>query len=304
MRLVAISGGTGSAKLVRGLAAVVPQMTVVANPGDNLWMHGLYVCPDIDIVTYTLAGIADRSKGWGIDHDSFYTLGQLEAMGEPAWFRLGDRDLAISIVRTELLRRGHSLTSVTSEVCNRLGVVQKVLPATDEPLETHILTDEGEMHLQDFWVKNAGRPKVMGIRYEGAPRARPSTQVVEALKRAEVVVICPGNPVTSIGPILSLRGMKKLLTGIDSTVLAVSPMVGTAPVSGPAGVFLKAVGARPDSVGVAGLYKGLVDRFFIHPADSSMKGEIERMGMTAVATDTIMGDESSEVRLARELASI
>lgn len=303
MKVAALAGGTGSAKLLRGLARVTAKLTVVANPGDNFWVHGLYVCPDIDIATYTLAGIADRARGWGIEHDTFKTLAQIAALGKPTWFRLGDRDLATHIVRTEMLRRGIPLTEVSQRLCRLLGVEQAILPATDDYLETHVLTPEGEMHLQEFWVERGARLAVRGVKYQGARSARPTAAVMRALEEADMVVFCPGNPVTSIGPMLALKGMKRKLSGLGAPVVAVSPMIGESPFSGPAGIFLRAVGARPDSIGVATLYSGLLDDLFIHSSDTLMKGRIERLGMKAHPTETAMKDKAAEVRLARELLS-
>ncbi len=301
MRVVALAGGTGSAKLVRGLAKVSPGLTVIGNPGDNVWMHGLYVCPDTDTATYALSGIVDRGRGWGLAEDSFATLAQLEALGEPSWFRLGDKDLATHIFRTERLRVGWTLTEVSLELCKRLGLKERVIPATDDHLETRIKTDEGEMNLQEFWVQRRAEPKVRGVLYQGAKRAHPTKQVAEAMRQADLVVICPGNPVTSIGPILAVGGMKQLLRKTRATVVAVSPMVGRAPFSGPAGMFMTALGARPDSVGVAGLYAGVVERLFIHSRDSQLRQEIEDLGLKVVPTNTLMEDEAAEVRLASEL---
>lgn len=304
MRVVALAGGTGSAKLVRGLSKVAPRLTAVANPGDNVWMHGLYVCPDLDIVTYTLAGMADSAKGWGIENDSFETLGQLAVLGQPVWFKLGDRDLATHILRTEMMRKGASLTEVTRRLCELLSVKQNVLPATDEHVETHILTAEGEMHLQEFWVRRRAKPVVKGVRYVGARAARPTRQVAQALHDADLVVFCPANPVTSIGPILAISGMKRLLANSRARVVAVSPMIGDSPFSGPAGVLLKAVGTSPDSVGVASLYAGLLDDFLIHRNDSAKRSEIERFGMKVHLSDTVMSDPGAEARLAKELIAI
>jgi LPPG:FO 2-phospho-L-lactate transferase len=301
LRIVALAGGTGSAKLLRGLAKVADALDVVANPGDNIWLHGLFICPDLDIAAYTLAGIADKTKGWGIAHDTFGALDQLAAYGEPTWFRLGDMDLATHILRTQMVRDGATLTDVSLRLCKLLGVRQRVLPASDDRLETHVVTDRGEMHLQEFWVKHGGRLPVRSIRYEGASRARPTPQVVKALSRADRIVLCPANPVTSIGPMLAMSGIRTLLARARAPVVAVSPMIGEAPFSGPAGIFLRAQGVRPDSLGVATLYRGVVDRLLIHRRDARLVPEIRKLGVEARVADTKMRNEEDEVRLAREL---
>jgi LPPG:FO 2-phospho-L-lactate transferase len=304
VRVVALAGGTGSAKLVRGLAKIAPGLTVVANPGDNVWMHGLYVCPDLDTMTYTLAGIADKEHGWGIEHDSFGTLAQLGLLGRPTWFKLGDRDLATHLVRTQMLSQGATLTEVTRHLCAKLGVKQTILPASDEQVETRIVTPTGEMNLQEFWVQRKAKVAVRGVRYSGSRKARPTPSVVEAVQHASTIVFCPANPVTSIGPILAISGMKKLLAGSKARRLAVSPMLGDAPFSGPARELLVSVGVRPDSTGVAKLYSKLVDDFFVHQSDEGMKGEIERLGMACHPSNTMMEDAADEVRLARELLGL
>ena len=301
MNVVALAGGTGSAKLLRGLAKVVPRLKVIANPGDNVWMHGLFVCPDLDIAVYSLAGIADRAKGWGVEDDTFGVLGQLSRLGQPAWFRLGDRDLATHILRTEMLRRGASLTQVTIRLCRLLGVKQSVLPATDGRIETHVLTPEGEMHFQEFWVKHRARPKVRKVLYRGARACHPTEQVERALEEADLVIFCPANPVTSIGPILAVSRMRRLLTSSHARLVGVSPMAGSSPFSGPAGIFLSAAGARPDSLGVANLYAGLLDEFVIHQKDAALKKEIEALRMKVRLSDTSMPSTVAEVRLAKEL---
>jgi len=239
MKVVALTGGTGSAKLLRGLAHLTKDLVVVANVGDNYWFQGLYVCPDIDIAVYTLAGIADVSKGWGIQGDTFNALDQLAKLGGETWFRMGDKDLATATIRTTMLSSGKTLTEVTSFIQKALGARVPVLPATDSPVETLMDTRAGTMHLQEFWVKNRGLPRVKRVRYRGAEQASPTSQVRRALARADKVVICPANPITSIGPIVAIKGMKTLLSDSGVRVVALSPMVGKGPYSGPAGTLMK-----------------------------------------------------------------
>jgi LPPG:FO 2-phospho-L-lactate transferase len=301
LKVVALAGGTGSAKLLRGLAALDCELTVVANVGDNAWIHGLYVCPDVDISVYTLANVADRERGWGIQGDTFAALKQLGVLGEETWFALGDRDLATHILRTRALRDGRTLTQATEEICRALGVSERVLPATDSPLETRILTPEGEMNLQEFWVKMRGRPRVNGVRYQGASTASVTEQVEEAIGEADSVIVCPANPITSIGPVLSVHGLRESLARTPARVSALSPMVGNAPFSGPAAKMMRASGAGASSLGVARLYLDFLDAMIIHRTDRRMAAGIERLGIRCHLSDTGLRSPARARRLAKEL---
>jgi LPPG:FO 2-phospho-L-lactate transferase len=303
MRVVVLAGGTGSSKLLRGLAKICGKVTVVTNVGDNFWTHGLYVCPDLDTAVYTLAGISNPKTGWGVGGDTFRTLGGLGKLGEESWFRLGDIDMATHIVRTKMLNEGKSLTQITSFLSKKLGAGQAILPATDSHVETRMVTSKGEMHLQEFWVRHKGLVPVRSVRYVGATRAAPTPEVREAVSNAEKLVVCPANPVTSIGPILAISGMKELFASSSAECVAVSPMRGNHPFSGPARKLMRAVNARPDSMGVARLYAGVVDSLLIHQADASMKTAIEKTGLRCKVADTTMKSEQDEVRLAEEVLS-
>ena len=300
MKVVALAGGTGSAKLLRGLSRLPIDLTVVANVGDNFWSYGVYVCPDVDIATYTLAGISDP-RGWGIAGDTFEALGVLGRLGVETWFRLGDRDMAVCLRRTEIRRSGRSLTEATLEIARSLGVRPRILPVSDDRLETKIATPAGELHLQEFWVRDRGRPRVIGVRYDGRSRARPTPEVVEALASADRVILCPANPVTSIGPMLAVRGVRRLLRGTNARIVSLSPMEGAAPFSGPAGKFMKAAGLTPNSYGVAKMYSDFVDCILISRADAALAGRIESLGMEYVMTGTRMEGPRDELRLARRV---
>jgi LPPG:FO 2-phospho-L-lactate transferase len=299
MKVVALAGGTGSAKLLRGLKEEIGEFTVVSNVGDNFWNHGLYVCPDIDIALYTLAGIADVRRGWGLDGDSFRVLSQLGALGEETWFNLGDKDIATHIFRTDQMARGKRLGDITALLCERLKVTQKVLPCTDDRLETYLATDVGFMHLQEFWVKNHGNPEVTGVEYRGSEGARAEERVLAALESADRVVFCPANPVTSILPILAVEGVRRAVTRSRARRVAVSPMIGAGPVSGPAGKLMRAIGAEPSSASVARLYKGLVDTMLIDTADSAQAAEVADAGMRAAPNSILMSNRDDERRLAK-----
>ncbi|MDG7007036.1 MAG: 2-phospho-L-lactate transferase [Nitrososphaerota archaeon] len=304
MRVVALAGGTGSAKLLRGLRSLPIDLTAVVNVGDNAWIYGVYVCPDVDIATYTLAGIVDAKRGWGIEGDTFNSLGALSRLGRDTWFRLGDLDLATCLLRTEMMREGASLTLATDRIRKALGAETPILPATDGPVETWVSTSQGKMHLQEFWVREGGKPEVNGVTYRGVRESSPTAKVRSAIRSADRVVVCPANPVTSIGPMLALPGFQELLAAAKGSVVALSPMVGRAPVSGPAGKLLESTGARPDSVGVAELYSDFADAILISGQDSSLRRPIEALGVRCALTDTMMTDRAAESRLARELLEL
>lgn len=284
--------------MLRGLKQLPVDLTVVANVGDNAWIYGVYVCPDVDIACYTLAGIADRGKGWGIEGDTFHTLEQLSRLGGEPWFRLGDRDFATCIARTDMLRRGLSLTAATDRIRTGLGVDSRVLPPCDEPVQTTIATPDGTLNLQEFWVREKGLPQVRGVSYLGAEDARLTKEVADAVRRADRVVVCPANPVTSMGPMLAVPGFRGLLAG-GPRVVALSPMRGTSPYSGPAGKLMKAAGRRADSVGVSQLYSDFAHCVVISQEDSPMKGEIEALGLECLPSDTLMRGPDDEKRLAQ-----
>jgi LPPG:FO 2-phospho-L-lactate transferase len=304
LKLTVLAGGTGSAKLLRGLKEEVGEFTIISNVGDNFWRHGLYIAPDIDIAVYTLAGIADTAKGWGLRGDTFNALGQLARMGEETWFNLGDMDLATHIFRTEQLAHGRRLGDITDTICSRLGVKQRVIPCTDDRLETYITTRTGSMHLQEFWVKNRGEPEVEGVEYRGEDGAKPDQRAVEALKSADRIVFCPANPVTSILPILAVNGIRQAIAESRARKVAVSPMIGGAPVTGPAGKMMRAIGAEADSLAVARLYKGLIDCIMIDQADAHDSDAIEKEGMEALPGPILMRSPEEERQLAREVMKV
>lgn len=301
MKLVVLAGGTGSAKLLRGLRSEAGRFTVISNVGDNFWHRGLYICPDVDIAMYTLAGVADEVKGWGINGDTFAALEQMRRLGEDAWFTLGDRDLATHIIRTELISKGERLGDVTTSLCRKFGVTQKLLPCTDDRLETYIETDLGTMHLQEFWVRNRGEPEVEGVEYRGAEGARPEKDVLAEIEGADRIVFCPANPVTSIMPILAVDEIRKAIARSRARRVAVSPVIGGSPVSGPAGKMMRAIGVEPTVPSVAKLYAGLVESLLIDPQDASLSGQVERNGMRAVPASILMRGHEDERSLARSV---
>jgi LPPG:FO 2-phospho-L-lactate transferase len=301
LKVVALAGGTGSAKLLRGLSRLGADLSVVANVGDNFWVYGMYVCPDLDISTYALAGIQDVSRGWGIRGDTFEALAQLSSLGQETWFRLGDRDMAASMLRTKMMREGSTLTEASRAIGGALGVKQEVLPVTDDSLETWVSTPAGDLHLQEFWVRERGLPTVKGVSYRGSRSARLTPQAARAVAAADRVVVCPANPVTSIGPMLAVGGLKSALVAARARVVALSPMEGGAPFSGPAGKLLRARGVEPSSVGVARLYSEFLDLILVSRHDSEMAGTIGDLGVESRCSNIRLSGRADEERLAREL---
>jgi LPPG:FO 2-phospho-L-lactate transferase len=304
LKVLLLAGGTGSSKLIRGLMPLLEDFSVIANVGDNVRMHGLYVCPDLDIAMYTLAGIIDQSKNWGVERDSYSVLEQLGRLGEQRWFTLGDRDLATHILRTELLGKGMRLTQVTKILSAKLGVRHLLLPPTDDHVETRVITATGDLHLQEFWVRDRGADEVQMIRYDGIEKARATTEVVESILDTDRIIFCPANPVTSIMPILNIPGIRQALVKTAAVRVALSPFVGDRPFSGPAGKFMSALGMESSSVALTELYKGMVDRIVIDSSDEQLKGTIEARGVRCTVAPTAMPDEAAKTAVARLLLQV
>ncbi|MDQ3977634.1 MAG: 2-phospho-L-lactate transferase [Thermoproteota archaeon] len=302
MTIAVLAGGTGSIKLVRGLAAIEKDLVVICNVGDNMWIHGLYVCPDIDTIIYGLANMLDQKRGWGIKGDSFQCLAQMRKIGAPSWFALGDKDLATHLIRTSMIKDGKSLSEITSFFRKRYFISAQLIPATDREMTTSIVTtSRGDMHLQEFWVKHKGRPTVRGIRYDNASRATANPAVIAAIKRCRAVVIAPANPVSSIGPIVALSDLRKELAQNRDKVIAISPLIGRKALSGPAVKYMRALGLESSSVGVAKHYRDFVSKFIISRKDHRMKLQIEALGMQVYETNITMKARSDEVRLGMHL---
>jgi LPPG:FO 2-phospho-L-lactate transferase len=298
-----LAGGTGSAKLVRGFAAITDDLTVISNVGDNIWLHGLYVCPDIDTILYALAGILDKHRGWGIQNDTFNFLDQLRKHGGPTWFSLGDRDLAIHVIRTYMIKQGYSLTQITETIRKKLRISARIIPSTEDQVTTTVLTNKGKMHLQEFWVKNRGRPEVRGVSFEGSATAVPNHKALAAIKKSSAVIIAPANPVSSIGPILAIQGIRQALAGKKEKVIAVSPLIGENAVSGPALKYMKALGLENSAYGVAKYFGDAVGNFVIARSDHGLAAKIRDLGMAVFETDIMMKNKQAEIRLARYLVS-
>ena len=303
MRITALAGGTGAAKLLRGLGRVIDlrDLTVIVNTGDDAEIWGLHVSPDLDTVCYTLGGVIDERKGWGLTDETFHALDQIARFGEPVWFNLGDRDLATHLHRTRLLREGRTLTQITRGIAQALGVTAAVLPMSDQPVRTRILGPDGWLAFQEYFVREKAQVEVRGVNYAGAPAARPAPGVLDALRSADAILVCPSNPITSIGPILAVPGLVAALRATDATVAAVSPIVGGDAVSGPAGRLMAAAGLPVSATGVARAYGGWLDVLVFDEQDRALAPEIRDAGALPVAAPTMMSSREAEAALARHV---
>ena len=300
---MALAGGVGGAKLALGLSRILPpeQLTVVVNTGDDETFHGLHVSPDLDTMLYTLAGISNPETGWGIAGETFHALDMLTKYGSDTWFNLGDRDMATHIRRTQLLREGATLSEVTGELCRRLGVSHPLVPMSDLPVRTFLETDLGELAMQEYFVRHRSEPAVSGVIYRGASEASPSNGFVTALNRADLVVICPSNPMLSTGPILALPGVRERLAARSEGRIrvAVSPIIGGQAVRGPAAKIMAELGHEATCMGVADLYKDICDVFLIDDQDKGLIPSIADLGMEPVVAPILMETEEDKVALAR-----
>ena len=303
MRVTALAGGTGAAKLLRGLAAVLDRsaLSVIVNTGDDAEVWGLHISPDLDSVMYALAGVLDAGRGWGRADETFRCLSAMAAYGEPTWFGLGDRDLATHLIRTRALRDRQSLATITATLCRALGVTPRVLPMSDEAVRTIIRTPDSRLGFQEYFVRDKCQADVIGVDYDGAERARPGPGVLDAIAGADVVVVCPSNPVTSIGPILAVPGIADALAATRARVIGVSPIVAGAAVSGPAGALMRAHSLPVSPVGVARAYAPWLSTLLVAREDAGCAAELASLRVTAVPTDVLMPDAVREIALARDV---
>jgi LPPG:FO 2-phospho-L-lactate transferase len=303
--LVALAGGVGAARFLRGLVDVVApeSVTVVVNTGDDDEFHGLWVSPDLDSVTYTLADAHNPQTGWGLAGETFTVMEALERYGVPTWFRLGDRDLATHLFRTQALRSGKTLSAVTAEITAAWGVRARLIPMSDDRVATRIITagpdDAIELAMQEWFVREQAALPVASVRFAGADDARPAPGVMTALERAETIIICPSNPVISIGPILAVPGIRDVLVGRRDRVVAVSPIIGGKPVKGPADRLMAPLGIDVSSLGVARAYRDFCHAIVLDITDADDAPRIEALGVRAILTDTLMRDVRVAAALAR-----
>ena len=299
--IVALAGGVGGAKLARGLARIAgADLSVIVNTGDDFDHFDLRICPDLDTITYTLAGKANPVTGWGLEGDTMNFMAQVSALAGEDWFQLGDRDLAVHVLRSQLLRRGESLTHVTRKIAAQLGVKAAVLPMSDAPVRTRVETASGLLDFQDYFVRGRCEIPITGLRFDGAARADPTEPVVHALDNARMVIFCPSNPFVSIDPILAIAGIHDRLKKTRVPRVAVSPIIGGKAVKGPAAKMMAELGYQVSSLTVAKKYRGLIDGMVIDLADADLAGEIEALGMTVKTTRTLMLDPEDSAALAVE----
>ena len=303
MRVVSLAGGVGGAKLATGLEAVLApgDLSVVVNSADDFDLWGLRICPDLDTVMYTLAGRANPETGWGIAGETFEALGMISAYGEDAWFKLGDKDLATHVLRTQRLGAGATLTSVTAGLAGALGVNSALLPMCDEPVSTAVKTPGGLLEFQEYFVRRGQRDEVLGVELRGIEEARVPDGVADVLAAADAIVFCPSNPIVSIGPILAVPEMREALLSSSAPKVAVSPIIGGKALKGPADEMMRTLGHEVSALGVARIYEELATGFVIDRSDAGEGPEIEGLGMRVLTTDAVMRDEDDRARLAREV---
>lgn len=301
--ILALAGGVGGAKLTAGLYTSLPpdQLTVVVNTADDFELYGLSISPDADTVLYTLAGLANPETGWGIAGDTFETLGMLARYGEDPWFRLGDRDFATHILRTQRLRVGDLPSRVLADFTRTLGVRARILPMSETPVATLVRTPAGELAFQDYFVARHHADEVLSVRFDGIEEAMLPAAVREAAESATAAIFCPSNPVVSIGPILAVPGMRELLRSLGVPIVAVSPIVGGKALRGPADRMLAGLGVEVSPFGVASLYRDLLAGFVLDAEDAADAGRIEALGMRTLVANTIMSGDTDRQRLAREV---
>lgn len=298
--ITVLTGGTGGAKFVDGLRQVVPaeELTIIVNTGDDLLWWGLYVSPDIDSITYVLSGMLSRERGWGVKGDTFFCLQHMGQLGQPIWFHAGDRDLAVHILRSKLLAEGKTLSEVTTEICEKLGVKARILPMSNSRVETRVGTPLGEISFEEYFVQRWYQDPVESIRFAGAADAEPSPGVLEAIMNADIVLLAPSNPVTSIGPILAVPGVRESLHKTKARIAAVSPIVAGEAVAGPAGILMASQGLPVSVAGVAEAYHDFLDMLVIDTRDAQSVEELKKSGLRVHVSKTIMRTSEDKADLA------
>jgi LPPG:FO 2-phospho-L-lactate transferase len=297
MKIVALAGGVGGAKLAHGLAQILApeDLTVIVNTGDDFEHLGMYICPDLDTVCYTLAGLANPETGWGRVNETWNTISNIEKLGGPNWFRLGDQDIATHLERTRRMKEDQSLSQVTKDFCAAWGIKHTVLPMTDSPVRTIVDTDEGELAFQEYFVHRHCEPRVKGFRFDGVEVAEPVIGAREAIDSAEAIIICPSNPWVSVDPIL------RVIKEINKPVIAVSPIIGGQTVKGPAAKMYTELGIEPSALAVANHYRNILAGFVLDNVDSKMENNIKHLGIQTLVTDTLMNNLTDRTRLAQDV---
>ena len=306
MRITALAGGVGAAKFLSGLVQVIApeDLTVIVNTGDDFDWMGLRVCPDLDTILYTLAGISNRETGWGVAGDTFQALDRLRQLGCDAWFRIGDRDLATHIYRTERRQKGETLSKIIMDLCIRNRIGAHILPMTDAEVPTRIQTEEGTLEFQDYFVRRRCAPRVKGIVFEGCERAHPAPGVLESIGSADGIVICPSNPLISIGPILSVPGVREALARSGNPVAAVSPIIGGRALKGPAADMLAQLGMESSAAEIALFYHDFLDWLVVDEIDLGLVPRIRALGVGASTAHTIMDSPAASMALALNITQV
>lgn len=302
--ITALGGGVGASKFIKGLSGVVSpkDITVVINTGDDINLYGFRISPDVDTIIYRLSDKVDKEKGWGLRNDSFNCLQHLSELGFETWFQLGDKDIAVQMFKKGLLSRGYSTRQITARTAELFGLKgTTLLPMTEDDVETWIETDQGDMHFQEYYIKHNMEPAVFGIKIKGIDKAHPCKGVIEAIYRSKLVILCPSNPVISIGPILAVKGIRKALVSCDAQVIAISPLVGGKPVKGPTDRLMKGIGIEVSSYEIANLYKDFLDLMVLDNSEGKEEERISRLGVRSYVTDTLMNDDVKSVSLSENI---
>jgi len=296
----------GAAKFIQGLVRVVDpsKLKIIINTGDDIELFGLIICPDIDIITYTIAEIVDKEKGWGFENETFNCLSILKKYYDFGWFNAGDKDIATHIYRTDLYHKGFSKAQITSKICKKLKIKTELIPMSNEPVTTYIETPLGKMHFEEYYIKHKSQPKILNITFKGSEKASPVIGVIDYIKKAKKIIICPSNPIVSIGTILSVNEIKNTMTSVKDKVYAISPIIEGSAVKGPADKMLDFFGYEVSSVGVANFYKEIIGHFIIDHKDQSLKPQIEEMGIKTYCLDTLMTNIQKKENLARDIISL
>ena len=296
-----LAGGVGAAKFIEGLVNVVsPELLkIIVNTGDDIDLFGLKICPDLDIITYTLSNLIDKEKGWGFAEETFNCLSILKKFYNTGWFNAGDKDLATHIYRTDLYRQGFSKAEITAKICKSFGVKSLIIPMSNEPVETYIKTPTESMHFEKYYIKYQCKPEILGVEFKGIKEAKPVKGVVEYINKAKRIIICPSNPIVSIDTILQVKGIKDNLLKVKEKVYAISPLIKGATVKGPADKLMKSLGLEVSCVGVANFYKDIIGHFIIDNKDCELKPEIEKLGIRTYCYDTLMTNLKKKIQLAQ-----
>ena len=304
--IVVLTGGTGGAKFVDGLRQIVPakDLTIIVNTGDDLEWWGLNISPDLDSITYVLAGLLSKERGWGVKGDTFFCLQAMGELGEPIWFHAGDRDLAVHLLRSRLLKQGKTLTEVAADIASKMGVQARILPMCNARVETRVDTPIGELSFEEYFVQRWYQDPVNSVRFAGVEKAEPAPGVIDAIMSATVVLLAPSNPITSIGPILAVPGIVNALKETRAPVAAISPIIGNTAVSGPAGILMAAQGLPVSVAGVAQAYRDFLDILVIDDRDAKAVEELQKTGLRVHCANTIMASAEEKVELARQVLAL